>query len=122
MSQVKSWHVLACLEVAGANLGCRSAIFRHMHGVNKRIGVKVPLLIKVNNITCCRTQLGCFFSSIDSTIMSGGYGSIPTTAHEPDPPSLKRKLIAEVFGTCVLVQVGCGGLCAGLYMDAYVSV
>lgn len=49
-----------------------------------------------------------------------GYGSIPQAdeAVSTPEPSMKSCLIAELFGTCTLVQIGCGGICAGLYMGA----
>lgn len=54
------------------------------------------------------------------------YGSIP--AYEPHStgsnasvePTLKNALIAEIFGTLVLVQVGCGGLCVDTYLSGLV--
>lgn len=56
------------------------------------------------------------------------YGSIPTITPTstgsvvPVEPTLKNALIAEVFGTFVYVQVGCGGLCVGAYLSGLVSV
>lgn len=56
------------------------------------------------------------------------YGSIPTITPTstgsvvPVEPSLKNALIAEVFGTFVYVQVGCGGLCVDTYLSGLVSV
>ena len=35
-----------------------------------------------------------------------------------EEPSLKKEVIAEVFGTCTLVQIGCAGLCVDLYLGA----
>lgn len=53
--------------------------------------------------------------------MAKGYDSLPTTTSAPaDPtPSLKQKMVAEVIGTYILVQVGCGGLCAMTYLGVY---
>lgn len=48
-----------------------------------------------------------------------GYGSIPDVENVAAPasePSLKDKLVAEMIGTATLVQIGCGGICAGVYM------
>eukprot|EP00586_Coscinodiscus_wailesii_P002746 CAMPEP_0172490566 /NCGR_PEP_ID=MMETSP1066-20121228/21037_1 /TAXON_ID=671091 /ORGANISM="Coscinodiscus wailesii, Strain CCMP2513" /LENGTH=274 /DNA_ID=CAMNT_0013259095 /DNA_START=101 /DNA_END=925 /DNA_ORIENTATION=- len=48
------------------------------------------------------------------------YQTLPTTetsaAAAPPEPSLRSKLIAEVIGTTVLVQIGCGGLCMNTYI------
>eukprot|EP00545_Synedropsis_sp_CCMP1620_P003622 CAMPEP_0119009208 /NCGR_PEP_ID=MMETSP1176-20130426/4212_1 /TAXON_ID=265551 /ORGANISM="Synedropsis recta cf, Strain CCMP1620" /LENGTH=271 /DNA_ID=CAMNT_0006961677 /DNA_START=96 /DNA_END=911 /DNA_ORIENTATION=+ len=48
------------------------------------------------------------------------YGAIPaaTNVVPPTPPTMKQVVIAEIFGTCILVQIGCGGLAVGLYMGA----
>jgi len=55
-----------------------------------------------------------------------GYGGIPNgdlgisiPEARPTEPSLQRQCIAEAFGTCVLVQVGCAGLCATVYIHAF---
>uniref|UniRef100_A0A7S2U7D9 Aquaporin n=1 Tax=Attheya septentrionalis TaxID=420275 RepID=A0A7S2U7D9_9STRA len=54
--------------------------------------------------------------------MTTQYGSLPTsTSTSTGPPEtfgLKKQCIAEFIGTATLVQVGCGGLCAGLYMGS----
>lgn len=53
------------------------------------------------------------------------YGSVPNVdieeAQTPvdEPPTLMQKCVAECFGTCVLVQVGCAGLCASTYLGVY---
>jgi len=48
------------------------------------------------------------------------YDAIPITQTEDDgskpPVPLKNELVAEFFGTCTLVQIGCGGLCATVYL------
>lgn len=57
--------------------------------------------------------------SKDSEAGGIGYGSIPSVeeANAPAPEaSLKKALIAEIFGTCTLVQVGCGGVCVYIYV------
>uniref|UniRef100_A0A7S2GQK5 Aquaporin n=1 Tax=Helicotheca tamesis TaxID=374047 RepID=A0A7S2GQK5_9STRA len=48
-----------------------------------------------------------------------GYGTIPDVEGGVAPeesPSLTNALVAEVIGTATLTQIGCGGLCAGLYL------
>ena len=59
-------------------------------------------------------------------------GALPT--YEPPPstpmtgsvdlsrPAMKNALIAELFGTFILVQVGCGGLCVALYLGNMVRI
>lgn len=37
-------------------------------------------------------------------------------------PSIKNALISELFGTAILVQVGCGGLCVALYLGTMVRL
>lgn len=67
--------------------------------------------------------LGCSFSHIFSVFI----GSLPvseptsTASVELARPSLKNALIAEFFGTAILVQVGCGGLCVSLYLGNMAS-
>lgn len=62
-------------------------------------------------------------------IMSGkgdsdqGYGSIPRTEEAEivqaiESSNWKKEFIAEVFGTCILVQIGCGSLCLAIYLQA----
>ena len=34
-------------------------------------------------------------------------------------PSLYQEMVAECIGTCILTQVGCAGLCASKFLDAY---
>lgn len=54
------------------------------------------------------------------------YDSIPNVdveesggAGEEAPSSLQKECLAEMIGTCVLVQVGCAGLCASTYLGVY---
>lgn len=61
--------------------------------------------------------------------MPNEYGSIPTITSEEgqleagqssdDSSCLWRQVKAEFFGTYFLVQIGCGGLCAGTYLGVY---
>jgi len=52
-----------------------------------------------------------------------GYGGIPHSEEETgtgtNEASLQRQCLAEAFGTCVLVQVGCAGLCTTIYVHAF---
>uniref|UniRef100_A0A6V2AE32 Aquaporin n=1 Tax=Ditylum brightwellii TaxID=49249 RepID=A0A6V2AE32_9STRA len=51
--------------------------------------------------------------------MAKDYDTIPDVEGGSSPapePTFISKLIAETFGTAVLTQIGCGGLCAALYL------
>jgi len=59
-----------------------------------------------------------------------GYGSLPGVDDVENPasgsdqvpsdaPSIYRQMKAEMYGTAILVMIGCGGLCAGTYLNAF---
>lgn len=61
---------------------------------------------------------------LPSTSRPAGAGGATTLEQSdaeegPFPPPLKSMLIAEAFGTCLLVQVGGAANCASLYLTAY---
>jgi hypothetical protein len=63
------------------------------------------------------------YSHIFSVFIGSLPVSEPTSTASVDlaRPSLKNALIAEFFGTAILVQVGCGGLCVSLYLGNMAS-
>jgi len=66
----------------------------------------------------------CVFYSLTLLASSGSLpvSEPPSTTNSVDlaRPTIKNALIAELFGTAILVQVGCGGLCVALYLGTMV--
>lgn len=86
--------------------------------------IALPCLLQTHLVTY---SYYCSTMAPSNPSKGGEYGSLPvseppsqtpSTAASVDlaRPSLKNALIAELFGTAILVQVGCGGLCVALYL------
>merc|ERR1711874_961481 len=99
----------------------------HSFTVDSSRMVESPRLINRQNSNCCgptckKYSIEQFNSSESSPLsLSGGASSsdlASTNNNMKAKAQLMREMIAEFFGTYIIVQLGCGTVCAAIFKSA----